>query len=240
MAAPTMPRGPATPAWRGGDPIAWTPTAERASLRLAASRRPTASSGYRRPASIRLARRASGGRRTRSQAPWRKHCVVGSKGPPRAACRDARRSTSTRRDALRRRAVCRGGDPWTSIRYDAPRCQAVWRGARPPDPASAPPPGARSSPRRARRGGVVAAADGAFGSGLPCSARRARDVGALGGTFGSTGLVTLRVIRAIVVTPCCRSPRPSARTRPPSSPFPSPAPPSRRRPASPRTRARPA
>ena len=89
-------------------------------------------------------------------------------------------------------------------------------------------------------GGVVAAADGALGSGLPCSARRAREVGALGGTFGSTGLVTLRVIRAIVVTPCCRSPRPSARTRPPSSPSPSPAPPSRRRPASPRTRARPA
>ena len=65
----------------------------------------------------------------------------------------------------------------------------------------------------ASRVGVVAAAGtgaaGAtfFGGGLPRDARHARDVGSLGTAVGSAGLVTLSVIRATKVTPCCRSRR---------------------------------
>ncbi len=49
--------------------------------------------------------------------------------------------------------------------------------------------------------GVAAAAvlEATVGGALPCAARHAREVGAFGAAVGSTGFVTLRVIRAMAI-----------------------------------------
>ncbi len=49
--------------------------------------------------------------------------------------------------------------------------------------------------------GAASVDAGAFGSGLPRCARLARELGAFGSAVGSTGFVTLRVIRAMPTRP---------------------------------------